>query len=497
MDVFISYKSDRRAAAEHIAEVLRAHGYSVWFDYQLVTGRDFSRQIDAELLAAKVVLVLWCDLSTESDWVRSEARYAKRRGKYVPMRLASCELPVEFEGDQTIDLTNWSGEPRPYEPRALLDAVARQVGRTLRPDIAKLDALAQAWRRYGAQPPKALPISPALAEQSGSAPSFGGGQGRTPQRYGGLVLWVALSALTVVALGSVGFAAYQMDREPALSATATGPLANGFGSAAVLFGADVATLTEMGSQTLGSADMQALEAALSDPRGDLQQLRIDIESTGWGLAMGRSESRDIVWYIRETSLAGARFKFDGADVYFGRKPGDRQFKALPEAPLRDVPTGFKLAVAEIAAGPASLSNRSDATEYGAQNIISRSIAKAAAADPSGRTWRKWDGLEHDRFTGLGADFEGLTIRLDFGQRYCRAFLQGEPPTGGQHELVTDGAVLRWVGSAPDSYRMMIVAVPEAEFPRLAASGFCRRAEDRVIIRRGGSEPDVIALDFSG
>jgi hypothetical protein len=45
-DIFISYKSERRKAAEHLAAVLSRYGYAVWFDYQLVKGSDFGFQID-------------------------------------------------------------------------------------------------------------------------------------------------------------------------------------------------------------------------------------------------------------------------------------------------------------------------------------------------------------------------------------------------------------------------------------------------------------------
>ncbi|MFZ4381401.1 MAG: hypothetical protein ACOYO0_05475 [Sandarakinorhabdus sp.] len=31
-DIFISYKSERRAAVGHLACVLQSYGYSVWFD---------------------------------------------------------------------------------------------------------------------------------------------------------------------------------------------------------------------------------------------------------------------------------------------------------------------------------------------------------------------------------------------------------------------------------------------------------------------------------
>jgi hypothetical protein len=48
-DVFISYKSERRVAAKHLADVLNANGYSVWFDYELIKGEGFGMKLDAEL----------------------------------------------------------------------------------------------------------------------------------------------------------------------------------------------------------------------------------------------------------------------------------------------------------------------------------------------------------------------------------------------------------------------------------------------------------------
>ncbi len=32
-DVFISYKRERRNAADHLAHILELNGFSVWFDY--------------------------------------------------------------------------------------------------------------------------------------------------------------------------------------------------------------------------------------------------------------------------------------------------------------------------------------------------------------------------------------------------------------------------------------------------------------------------------
>jgi hypothetical protein len=37
-DVFISYKSERRAATRHLAQTLTCYGYSVWYDCPLMKG---------------------------------------------------------------------------------------------------------------------------------------------------------------------------------------------------------------------------------------------------------------------------------------------------------------------------------------------------------------------------------------------------------------------------------------------------------------------------
>jgi TIR domain len=52
-EVFISYKYERRMVAEHVAAILSYHGYSVWFDYQLIKGEDFGFQIDRKIREAK------------------------------------------------------------------------------------------------------------------------------------------------------------------------------------------------------------------------------------------------------------------------------------------------------------------------------------------------------------------------------------------------------------------------------------------------------------
>ena len=92
-DIFISYKSERRAAAEHFAEVLTRYGYSVWFDYEAAMGEDFAARIEQEIREAKALLVLWCSRSVASRWVREEVNLARELGKLVPVKIEDCQSP--------------------------------------------------------------------------------------------------------------------------------------------------------------------------------------------------------------------------------------------------------------------------------------------------------------------------------------------------------------------------------------------------------------------
>jgi hypothetical protein len=148
-DVFISYKSERRAAAEHLAEILADYGFSVWWDYGLISGRDFGPQIEKELRAAKAVVVLWCSLSVDSEWVREEASLAKRLEKIIPTFIEKVDLPLGFSLAQTLDLSDWDGAPQSHRLERLLRDIAQFAGRAPKPNLEGLDRTERAWRRFG------------------------------------------------------------------------------------------------------------------------------------------------------------------------------------------------------------------------------------------------------------------------------------------------------------------------------------------------------------
>lgn len=235
-DVFISYKSERRAAAEHLAEILADYGYSVWWDYGLVSGQDFGAQIEKQLRAAKAVVVLWCSLSTQSEWVREEASLAKRQNKVIPTFIEMVDLPLGFSLSQTFDLSRWDGAPKSDKLDRLLRDIGRLVGRSPKPNMEGLERTERAWRRFGAPslrefalidslerklPPRTLP----------GALSRGGGSDNNERRSGGGGLVIGLVAL--VALAGAGFAAWSYINRPALPGAQTATIAASTNAAAV------------------------------------------------------------------------------------------------------------------------------------------------------------------------------------------------------------------------------------------------------------------------
>src|SRR3954449_12765891 len=97
-----------------MAAVLKCYGFSVWFDYQLIKGRDFALQIDHEVRQAKALVLLWCSRSVSSPWVVEEADLAQHLGILVPVKIEACELPLGFRRQDYINMAEWDGAPRSH-----------------------------------------------------------------------------------------------------------------------------------------------------------------------------------------------------------------------------------------------------------------------------------------------------------------------------------------------------------------------------------------------
>ncbi len=109
-DVFVSYAREDRPLAEQLALALSAGGLQVWWDRDLAAGSEFTAVIEAKLLGAAVVIVLWSADSVHSSFVRDESSRALKQGKLLPVRIEDVELPLGFGQLHTLDLLDWDGD---------------------------------------------------------------------------------------------------------------------------------------------------------------------------------------------------------------------------------------------------------------------------------------------------------------------------------------------------------------------------------------------------
>ena len=130
-DIFISYKSEERALPEALASDLRAAGYSVWWDVDLVGGAAFRAQILEKLNAARAVIVIWTPASVQSEFVLDEADHAKREGKLIPVRVPELDprdIPLGHRSGANLSLERASAHPGRVAGDGPIHAAGRGAG---------------------------------------------------------------------------------------------------------------------------------------------------------------------------------------------------------------------------------------------------------------------------------------------------------------------------------------------------------------------------------
>ena len=135
--LFISYARENRDTAERVASALGALGVEVWWDRELPGGSEFSEVIEQQLGEARVVIVLWSELSVRSSFVRDESMRALEAGKLLPVRIEPVVPPLGFGQIHALDLLDWSGAA---DDPAFID-VANEVRKRLGQPTAPRPAL--------------------------------------------------------------------------------------------------------------------------------------------------------------------------------------------------------------------------------------------------------------------------------------------------------------------------------------------------------------------
>ena len=128
-EVFISYCQSDRGLVAPIAAALAELGVDAWFDREILAGESFGAVIRARLSEAKAVLVCWSPEATKSEWVDSEADYARQQGSYLPVFLVQCSLLPPFNRLHVDDLSTWGGATSNPDWLKVVDRIAKLIGR--------------------------------------------------------------------------------------------------------------------------------------------------------------------------------------------------------------------------------------------------------------------------------------------------------------------------------------------------------------------------------
>jgi dipeptidyl aminopeptidase/acylaminoacyl peptidase len=155
-DVFLSYSSKDRQPAARIAQGLKKHGLSVWWDRELLPGEEFLDSLENFLQSSKCVVVLWSSTSVKSRYVRNESEYGANNDKLVPVLIEKVEIPFHVRNIQTLDLADWKGDPNDPSFVQLVRGLqtriegAPPVGETPAVPHSKIPGLVRRWFWVGA-----------------------------------------------------------------------------------------------------------------------------------------------------------------------------------------------------------------------------------------------------------------------------------------------------------------------------------------------------------
>lgn len=157
-EIFISYSSQRRAAARHLEQMLVRYGYSVWLDHAIVRRQDHDKHIEHQVRQAKAIVVLWCSLSVDNKAVRSLAGWAGCRGKLIELKIEDCTPPQLAKRAPGINLTEADCSPWDSDFAPLFIEIERLVARPVHPDYEALGKYETCWRADGAIPFAQFPL---------------------------------------------------------------------------------------------------------------------------------------------------------------------------------------------------------------------------------------------------------------------------------------------------------------------------------------------------
>jgi ABC-type sugar transport system substrate-binding protein len=109
-DIFISYKREDWRTIEPLINALQSQKFDVWWDEKILPGEKIRPIVNKVLEGVACLIVVWSELSLESNWVPDEATYARDRDILLQVTFDSSSPPLGFQQLLVQDLTAWSGD---------------------------------------------------------------------------------------------------------------------------------------------------------------------------------------------------------------------------------------------------------------------------------------------------------------------------------------------------------------------------------------------------
>jgi hypothetical protein len=128
-DIFLSYSKEDRGFVERLSAAFESMGWSVWWDHNLEPGQDFSGQIETQIDAARLVVVLWSRSSVQKDFVKNEARAGNARKALFPALIErDVVIPIDFNHLQAPSLIGWEGRASEESFSNIETAIRTRIG---------------------------------------------------------------------------------------------------------------------------------------------------------------------------------------------------------------------------------------------------------------------------------------------------------------------------------------------------------------------------------
>lgn len=141
-DVFISYSSQNKVAAQAICHTLEENGIKCWMaPRDIPPGSEYGDLIDLAIKSAKVFVVLFSKQAATSLWVKGELSIAFEEQKVIiPFRLDNT--PLQGQNRVMLNQKHWIDAYPDYKTKfnELVSAVAQSIGKGIGTETTNDDA---------------------------------------------------------------------------------------------------------------------------------------------------------------------------------------------------------------------------------------------------------------------------------------------------------------------------------------------------------------------